>query len=394
MITMSSTSSDLSSPPHVVPAKFRGKYSFTLSDKGSLDNQGGVALPSSRLPSTPSKQGHRRAGAHGLGVEEKGGFHAHVGRPWPRSMQRNVQDAYVIARPLPSLTPRFLSYPSCGEDPIDSSHSDYDFFSECNDSADSQGEEYDLESMDIHVRESYFEVSEERGRWMSSPTVSSMHAQTFISSSSRAHSCTPDRHARTRRLSTNSVTCSEVSSTSFLQDNSEAWDGSRCSSPLPSSSPPTSPMSFALSLPGDPPDFEGCDSGDQALSVLSDSDHFSSEVAHANAEEPCDPTSPDESGPHESAVLPLPRYTELIQHEEDAQLLSVPVEAGCSSDLSPLSPFAQTNCARRCPLKTNVQVTRQLRQSSSPLYILVQIPDVFHRLKETVPPRFYYRQKR
>lgn len=320
---MSSTSSDLSSPPHVVPAKFRGKHSFTLSDKGSSDDQGGIALPSSRLPSTPANQGHQRAGAHALGAEEKAALHAHVGEPWLRSMQRNVQDAYVIARPLPSLTSHFLSYLSCGEDPIDSPHSDYDFFSEFNDSVYSQGEEYDLESMDIRVRESYFEVSEERGRWMSSPTVSSIHTQTFISSSARACSSTLDWQARTRRLSANSVTCSEVSSTSFLHDNSETWDGSRCSSPLPSSSPPTSPMSFALSLPGDHAGTADCDSVDQALSVPSAGVHFSSEVARANVEEPCDCMSPDESG---RLVLDLPRYA-----DEDAQLLSVPVRAGCST---------------------------------------------------------------
>lgn len=322
---MSSTSSDVSSPPHVVPAKFRGKYSFGLSDEGSGDDQGGIALPSSCLPSTPSDQGHQRAGAHALVAGEKATFCAHVGDPWFRSMKWNVQDPYVMARPLPSLTSRFLSYLSCGEDPIDSPHSDNNPFPEFTDSVYSQSKEYDLESMDIRVRESYFEVSEERGHWMSSPTVSSTHAQTFISSTARARSSTPDWQARTRRLSANSVTCSEVSSTSFLHDGRETWDGSCCSSPLPSSSPPTSPMSFALSLPGDHAGTEDCDSVDRALSVPSDGVHFSSEVARANVEEPCDRMSPDEFGRHESTVVDLPRYA------EGAQLLSVPVRAGCST---------------------------------------------------------------
>ncbi|KAI6037541.1 hypothetical protein EDC04DRAFT_2701922, partial [Pisolithus marmoratus] len=249
---------------------------------------------------------------HALGAGQKASTHLHtyIGGSWSRSMQRNVQNAYVIGRPLPSLASRFSSYPSCGEDPADLSHSEdipSDFLSDCSSAVDGQVEEYGLESMDIHVRESYFE--------------------TFISSPTRVcstRSCTPDRQARTRRLSTNSVACSEVSSTSFLEDNSDAWDGSRCSSPLPSSSPPTSPMSFALSLPGDHPGIDDCDPVDPTPSLLSDSDQLSSEVARDNADEPCDHTSHDDSG--------LRCYAEFIQHGQDAQLLSAPLDAACSAD--------------------------------------------------------------
>jgi len=132
-----------------------------------------------------------------------------------------------------------------------------DYSSEVDNAADDQCEEYDLEGMDVHLRESYFEISAERGRWKSSPIVPRTRMQMFASSPTRICSTpvtvtgTFSWQTRRRRQSTNSIAYTDISSSSVGM-NGEDRDGSRFS-PLPSSSPPTSPVSFALSLPEDCP---------------------------------------------------------------------------------------------------------------------------------------------
>jgi len=124
----------------------------------------------------------------------------------------------------------------------------------------------DLESMDIHLRETYFATSSERGRWKSSPIIPRTYAaEPFMSDPVRpyrGHS-TPVKstHNRkssllefrefVRRQSTNGV-ADDHSGSPFLTDNdNNDSEDYRSSSPLPSSSPPTSPMSLAASQPDD-----------------------------------------------------------------------------------------------------------------------------------------------
>lgn len=120
----------------------------------------------------------------------------------------------------------------------------------------------DLESLDIHLHETYFATSSERGRWKSSPIIPRTYAaEPFMSDPVRpyrGHS-TPAKSTYNRkssllefrefvrRQSTNGV-AEDPSGSPFLADNdNNDSDDYRNSSPLPSSSPPTSPMSLAAS---------------------------------------------------------------------------------------------------------------------------------------------------
>ena len=217
--------SDSPSPPHVIPVKFRRKSS--VSEHEPLDEF--ARCQRRTISSLPLGEG-----TMGFDAMKKNLFGSkHHMHHWARNIQTH-----------------FSSY---DEDPFELPPSDNVLPSSDTDTPDDQCEEHDLESMDIHLRESYFEVSAERGRWKSSPIIPRTRTHIFASSPTRTCSTPavtlgPFTWKRPRRESTNSVPCTEVS-TSSVGINSEDLDESRFSSPLPSSSPPTSPVSFALSLP-------------------------------------------------------------------------------------------------------------------------------------------------
>lgn len=118
----------------------------------------------------------------------------------------------------------------------------------------------DLESMDIHLRETYFATSSERGRWKSSPIIPRAYAaKQFISSPVRPHRghSTPvksDQNVKSsllefrefvRRQSTSGVAEDPTRSPFLTASDHNDSEDHRSSSPLPPSSPPTSPMSLA-----------------------------------------------------------------------------------------------------------------------------------------------------
>lgn len=126
---------------------------------------------------------------------------------------------------------------------------------------------YDPESMDIHLRRTYFATSSERGRWQNSPVIPRMYnTKPFTSSPIRPHRghSTPvksiTRDAKSpllefrnfvRRQSTSGVKDDPSSSPFLAASDSNDIEDYRSLSPLPPSSPPTSPMSLALSHPDD-----------------------------------------------------------------------------------------------------------------------------------------------
>ena len=249
----SPTSSNFSSPPRVIPVKFRRKSSPSEPEtfKGFSCHQRHTTPPRSSIRPSSSpvcvRFPHLGEETLALGVIKKNLF---------GSENLRSEDLHHWAHNTKAYPATFSSY---DEDPFILPPSDdiltsSDCSSEIDDAADDQCEEYDLEGMDIHLRESYFEISAERGRWKSSPIIPRTRMQMFASSPTRICS-TPVTltgwQTRRRKQSTNSVACTEVS-TSSVGMNGEDRDESRFS-PLPSSSPPTSPVSCALSLPEDCP---------------------------------------------------------------------------------------------------------------------------------------------
>ncbi|KAG1765391.1 hypothetical protein EV702DRAFT_72311 [Suillus placidus] len=125
----------------------------------------------------------------------------------------------------------------------------------------------DPESMDIHLRRTYFATSSERGRWQSSPVIPrTFNPKSFTSSPIRPHRghSTPVKsiagHVKSpllefrdfvRRQSTSGVKDDPSSSPFLSASDSHDIEDYRSLSPLPPSSPPTSPMSLAPSQPGD-----------------------------------------------------------------------------------------------------------------------------------------------
>ncbi|KAG2122837.1 hypothetical protein BD769DRAFT_1653347 [Suillus cothurnatus] len=125
----------------------------------------------------------------------------------------------------------------------------------------------DPESVDIHLRRTYFATSSERGRWQSSPVMPrTYNAKSFTASPIRPHRghSTPvksnTRDAKSpllefrdfvRRQSTSGVKDDPSSSPFLAASDSNDIEDYRSLSPLPPSSPPTSPMSLAPSQPDD-----------------------------------------------------------------------------------------------------------------------------------------------
>ncbi|OJA15618.1 hypothetical protein AZE42_10322 [Rhizopogon vesiculosus] len=124
----------------------------------------------------------------------------------------------------------------------------------------------DLESMNIHLRETYFATSSERGRWKSSPIIPRTSAakpymsgpirpyrgqSTPVKSTPNTKSSLLEFREFVRRQSTSGVFEDPLRSPFLAASDHNDSEDNRSSSPLPPSSPPTSPMSLALSQPDD-----------------------------------------------------------------------------------------------------------------------------------------------
>lgn len=168
--------------------------------------------------------------------------------PW--SCRTHLEHTYTH-RPLPSLMTKFAAHALRSDTPLSYGPSPFSYASQTTyfypqgDSAiTDDGEEYDLESMDIHIRETYFATSAERGRWLSSPIAPRVRSQAIPPI--RGHSSpikaladvSPSRGRLRRHKTSRSVDGQFLPSSS--QDRDEDM---RYSSPLPPSSPLTSPMS-------------------------------------------------------------------------------------------------------------------------------------------------------
>ncbi|OAX40930.1 hypothetical protein K503DRAFT_565649 [Rhizopogon vinicolor AM-OR11-026] len=124
----------------------------------------------------------------------------------------------------------------------------------------------DLEGMNIHLRETYFATSSERGRWKSSPIIPRTSAakpymsgpirpyrgqSTPVKSTPNTKSSLLEFREFVRRQSTSGVIEDPLRSPFLAASDHNDSEVYRNSSPLPPSSPPTSPMSLALSQPDD-----------------------------------------------------------------------------------------------------------------------------------------------
>ncbi|KIJ68028.1 hypothetical protein HYDPIDRAFT_107615 [Hydnomerulius pinastri MD-312] len=293
---MFSSSPRSASPPPTIPFKFRRKSSSASTsvpfDKYAYSQERDTASPLSPLPSsspllTPLHAGRRQeyeGGKYGAYDYANDGlcdplcdFEA-VRDPWSHYTRRGNASPFPVHHPLPSLITKFgscaprdevpLFFPESPPSPHNPRMTSHLYSAEDSAIIDDDHEEYDLESMDIHVRETYFATSAERGRWMSSPIAPRKRTQAaaFVSSPirpMRGHS-TPVKNVgtnglrnafelqeRARRQSTNSIADTDFLSSSFFDENDDEREHSRYSSPLPPSSPLTSPMSIGPSLSDD-----------------------------------------------------------------------------------------------------------------------------------------------
>ncbi|KAF8444909.1 hypothetical protein L210DRAFT_3052874 [Boletus edulis BED1] len=249
-----------SSPsPPTVPFKLRRKSS-SASTSTSIDTHmhsfGDTAPCSSSSPSLRIRAPLRFTGRKGCAewkaddyIDDTDGVvydqqdnFEHAIYPW----SRHTRQPLSIHHPLPSLMTKFAVHAHRSDAPASPlSHTPpITYLYPQGDSAIADDYEYDLESMDIHIRETYFATSAERGRWLSSPIVSRVRSQAIPPM--RGHSspvrtladASPLRERSRRHKISRSV--NEQIFTSSSEDRDEDL---RCSSPLPPSSPLTSPVS-------------------------------------------------------------------------------------------------------------------------------------------------------
>ena len=165
--------------------------------------------------------------------------------PW----SRRVNPLPYIHPPLPSLMSKFAPRVSQIDAPLSYSSSPFSYASTTHlypqgDSAIADDcEEYDLESMDIHIRETYFATSAERGRWLSSPIAPRVRSQAVPPMRGHSSPAKPSADASLLRERLGRHRLSHTVDEQILTSSSEDRDDVRCSSPLPPSSPLTSPMS-------------------------------------------------------------------------------------------------------------------------------------------------------
>lgn len=254
--------------PLTIPFKFRRKSS-SASTSASIDNHVyslDDAAPSSSPPLSSSplltplhlaRSCECTEGQAGDYFDDLDGVTCNqrdkvVDVPHPWSCHTRPEHSILYAhRPLPSLMTKF-SAGTLWDDPLlpyspspFSSAPQTTYFYPQGDSAIADDcEEYDLESMDIHIHETYFATSAERGRWLSSPIASRARSQ--AAPPMRGHSSPVKTLADTSPLGehlrrrTKSCTVDKQFSTSLSEDYDENM---RCSSSLPPSSPLTSPVS-------------------------------------------------------------------------------------------------------------------------------------------------------
>ena len=146
-------------------------------------------------------------------------------------------------RPLPSLITKFAARNSpllYSPSPFSYSPQTTYLYPQGDSAIADDCEEYDLESMDIHIRETYFATSAERGRWLSSPIAPRVRSQVIppVRGHSSPIKSLADASPLRGRLRTRNV--DRQISTSSSEDRDEDV---RYSSSLPPSSPLTSPMS-------------------------------------------------------------------------------------------------------------------------------------------------------
>ncbi|KAG1901984.1 uncharacterized protein F5891DRAFT_1163677, partial [Suillus fuscotomentosus] len=285
---MSSTYMWSVSPPPNLPAKLRRKSSSTSlnasslfePDDNDLDSPSPVTspLPSSSPLSTPiyssppnniaTRYSHSHSQFQSSCEESHSEFDDILGSPTP-FYHRGRTSKYMTHQ---HVSDKYGSYLDSEDEMADSEpcHSD-DLLawlgprSPAHDAQEDLG--YDPESMDIHLRRTYFATSSERGRWQNSPVIPRMYnTKPFTSSPIRPHRghSTPvksiTRDAKSpllefrnfvRRQSTSGVKDDPSSSPFLAASDSNDIEDYRSLSPLPPSSPPTSPMSLALSHPDD-----------------------------------------------------------------------------------------------------------------------------------------------
>ena len=264
-----------SSPsPLTAPPECRQKSS-SASTSTSIDNHIyslGDASPSSPLPlssppltpldfartyeSTEWKTGDYLDDTDGVICNQRDKV---VGIPHPWSCHTRPEHSTPYTHcPLPSLMTKFAAHSLWGDAPPPYSASFFPsppqmtyFYPQGDSTIADDCEEYDLESMNIHIRETYFATSAERGRWLSSPIAS--RVRSHPSPPFRGHSSPVKRLADTSPLGersrrrTESCVVDEQMSTSLSED----LDEDKCySSSLPPSSPLSSPLS-SLSFLGD-----------------------------------------------------------------------------------------------------------------------------------------------
>ncbi|KAG2154459.1 uncharacterized protein EDB93DRAFT_1132425 [Suillus bovinus] len=276
------------SPPPNLPAKLRRKSSSASintpslfePDDNDLDSPSPVTspLPSSSPLSTPiyssppnhiaTRYSYSRSQFQHSYEESHSEFDDAPGSPTP-FYHRGRTSKYVAHQ---QVSDKYGSCPESEDEMVDSEpcHSD-DLLSwlgpQCPARDVRKDIGYEPESMDIHLRRTYFATSSERGRWQSSPVIpQTYNAKPFISSPIRPHrghstpvkSITRDVKSPllefrdfVRRQSTSGVKVDPSSSPFLAASDSNDIEDYRSLSPLPPSSPPTSPMSLAPSQPDD-----------------------------------------------------------------------------------------------------------------------------------------------
>lgn len=267
------------SPPPNLPAKLRRKSSsasinspsLSEPDDNDFDSPSPVTspLPSSSPPSTPinhiaTRYSHSRSKFQISHKESHPEFDVAPCSPM-LFYHRGRTSEYMPHQ----LVSEYGSYPD-SEDEITVDSEPYrsdDLLAWLGPPSPARDAGCDSESMDIHLRRTYFATSSERGRWQSSPVMPrTCNAKSFTSSPIRplrGHSTPVKSVTRdvkspllefrdfVRRQSTSGVMEDPSSSPFLAASDSNDIEDYRSLSPLPPSSPPTSPLSLAPSQPDD-----------------------------------------------------------------------------------------------------------------------------------------------
>ncbi|KAN0091404.1 hypothetical protein V8E55_004970 [Tylopilus felleus] len=254
-------SSRFSSPsPLTIPLQFKPKSSTSLEMDDCMHGLASYSspLPSSSLTLAPLPLTRRNECAEwhtgdyfdnicGVTYTEQAKAQD-LPHPWSRCTLPEHRLSYTH-QPLPSLMTKFAAHALRSNDPLSYSPSPFScvfrtsYSHPQRDSAIADSEEYDLESMDIHIRETYFATSAERGRWLSSPIAPRVRPQAIPpmrrhSSPVKSQADASPLRERSRRHKTSCSPDNQIFSISSEDRDEDA----PCSSSLPPSSPLTSPI--------------------------------------------------------------------------------------------------------------------------------------------------------